>query len=95
MAKLSARGRGEVFRLKKSWPDREDDDRTKDSASWLSFRDDGTVLKKVTWKSWNAFQDRWESGGGGWKVLKKVGRRWPEAFPAMKANLLGNGWEEV
>ena len=93
MAKLSARGRDEVFRLKKSWADREDD--TKDSITWLSFRNDGVALKKITWRSWDSFAEKWVSRATGWKVWRKCGHKWAEQFPAMKTNLLENGWEEA
>jgi hypothetical protein len=93
MAKLSANKRNEVFRMKKIRPDNPADPDIRDEVSWLSFMNDGTVLKKYTYKGWKFFGQRWETESTGWKVWQKYGHGWADVFPQMKAQLLGQGWE--
>jgi len=59
MAKLSARGRKELFRMSRE--KRFDDG--KPYRSVYAFMDDGNILHKSTW----------QGGGSGWKVSKLLG----------------------
>lgn len=90
MAKLSARGRKEIWRVE-SERDQDDGKRVKTT---VVHTDDGALLKKVTWYQRSELTGRPDNFSTGWKV---IGKAKPESIglPKTLERYLGDGFHSV